>query len=82
MGISCDNIATKEEQKRSGNIILKDALSSNILNIILGYLYENKKLNIIKYNKYFQKQLSINIEYYKKISGKYKIDGINGNGEE
>ena len=82
MGISCDNIAIKEDQKKSGNIKLKDVISTNIFKIIVGNLYENRKLNIIKYSKYFQKQLSINIEYYKKISGKYKIDGINGPGKE
>ena len=37
---------------------------------------------MIKYNKYLQKQLDISIEYFKCISGIYKINGINGNGKE
>jgi len=49
---------------------------------IISHLTENKKLIMIKYSNYFQKKLGINLEYYKKISGKYKIDGKNGNGKE
>ena len=40
-----------------------------------------QKLNIIIYNKHFQKEQGINIEDYKKISGKYKICE-NGKGKE
>ena len=37
---------------------------------------------MIKYNKFFQKLFGLNIEYYKKVSEKYKINGINGFGRE
>ena len=83
MGISfCGDVLTKEEESNSRKSILRDIKSPYIINKIFSYLNENRKLNIIKYSKFFQNILSINIEYYKKISGKYKIDGINGNVEE
>ena len=83
MGTSfCGDILTKEEESNSRKSILRDIKSSHIINKIFSYVNENRKLNIIKYNKSFQNILLINIEYYKKISGKYKINGINGNGEE
>ena len=53
----------------------------NIKNTLL-FLEEKKKLEIIKYSKYYQNILEIDIENYKNISKKYKIDGINGNGKE
>ena len=36
-------------------------------------MYTKQKLNVIIYNKHLQKEQGINIEDYKKISGKYKI---------
>jgi len=44
-----------------------------ILKKILTYLRKNKELSIFVNSKYFQRKLNYNIEYYKKISGKYKI---------
>jgi len=49
---------------------------------IFSFLNEKVKLDIIKYNKNFQKTLSVDIEYYKEISRKYIIYGINGDGKE
>ena len=49
---------------------------------ILSNLNEKKKLDLIKYNNQIKKRLKIDIQNYKKSSGKYKIDGINGNGKE
>ena len=49
---------------------------------ILSNLDEKKKLLFIKYNKHYHNLMNINIEYYKKISGKIKIGGINGYGKE
>ena len=37
---------------------------------------------MIKYNKDIQNLLEINIHDYRKMSGKYKINGINGKGKE
>ena len=52
------------------------------IEIIFSFLEEKKQLNMIKYNKYFQNKMGINIEIYKDKSRKYKIDGINGYGKE
>ena len=49
-----------------------------ITKIIFSFLSEKTKLNIIKYNKKYQKKFGINIENYKNISG--KILKINNNG--
>ena len=39
-------------------------------------------LNMIVYNKEFQKRLSVDINDYRKVSGKYKIGKRNGKGRE
>ena len=56
--------------------------SKYILDKIFLFLVEKKKLKIIIYKKYLQKSLDIKLENYKKVSGIYKIDGINGKGKE
>ncbi len=56
--------------------------STYILNEIFSFLNMKQKLNIIIYNKQLQKEQGIDIEDYKSISGKYKIDGIFGLGRE
>ena len=38
--------------------------------------------NLIKYNKYFQKSFSIDIEYYKIISRRYIVKDLNGYAKE
>ena len=49
---------------------------------IFSFLDIKQKLNIIIYNKKLQENLDILFEDYKKISGKYKIDGRTGKGSE
>ena len=61
---------------------INDVKSSFIIKIIFSFLIEKHKLNIIIYNKELQKKLSVDINNYKKISGKYKIEGKNGKGRE
>ena len=56
--------------------------SKYILNKIFSFLDNKKKIIMIKYNKLYIKFLGITIEQYKKLSGKIKIDGINGYGKE
>ena len=72
--------------KKSNNFIdianLGNIKSPFILKKIFAFLNEKGKLDIIKYNKYYQKILSVDIEYYKKISGKYIIYEMNGRGKE
>jgi antitoxin component YwqK of YwqJK toxin-antitoxin module len=56
--------------------------SSNILKEILSYLNENKKLEIILYNKQLQKRIEVDINDYKNISKRYKFEESNGCGKE
>ena len=51
----------------------------NNLKEIFSFLERKRLFNLIIYNKNLQKMLKINIDDYKKISGKYKMgkrDGI------
>ena len=52
--------------------------SSYIIRTIFSFLTEKQKLNMIIYNKELQKTFQVDIEDYKKISGKYRKDGKNG----
>ena len=62
--------------------LYKSVKSFYIFKKIFLNLDERKKLNIVKYNRNLVTKFGINIDYVKKISGKYKINGINGYGEE
>ena len=53
-----------------------------ILKGIFSFLEEKQKLNMVIYNKELKKQLLIDLDYYKEISGKYKIGERNGQGKE
>jgi len=53
--------------------MLKKIKSPFIFKIILNYINEKKKLEIIKYNKSFQNKMNINLINYKFLSGKYII---------
>ena len=61
---------------------LRNVKSNYIFKLIFSFLEEKEKLNILKYNKLYQKQCSKTIDDYKNISGRYKKDGINGLGAE
>ena len=61
---------------------LKGIKATYIIKDLFSFLPDAPKLNIILYNKYLQKLIGVDIQYYKKISGKYKIDGKNGKGKE
>ena len=77
MGIVNENIFLTNQ------INLKSSVKSiYILRYILSFIPEKRKLNIIIYNKELQNKLGINIEYYKKISGKFKISKRNRFGKE
>ena len=56
--------------------------SPYILKKVFSFIDEKRKLNMIIYNKELQKKLGIDIEEYKKKSGKYKIGEKNGKGKE
>ena len=72
---------TNKEFEFANNII-KTIKSKYIINDIFSYLYENTKLELIKYNKKCQKILEIDINYFKKKSGKFIIGEKNGKGKE
>ena len=84
MGLFQENASSdKIEYNNKNQLILRTAIKSRyIFNIIFSFCEERKKFYIIKYNKKIQKLLHLNIEDYKKISGKYIIGQTNGKGKE
>jgi len=56
--------------------------STFILKELFSFLNEKIKLEMIIYNKDLQKKLEVDINNYKKISGKYKVGKKNGKGCE
>ena len=61
---------------------LGDIKSSYNIKEIFLFLNEEQKLNLIIYNKEIQRILGIDINTYKKKSGKYRIIEKNGKGRE
>ena len=61
---------------------LREIKSSYIIKVIFSFLSEKQKLNLIIYNKEFQKMLLVDLENYKEKSEKYKIGERNGKGKE
>ena len=68
----------KVEGKKSINFIE----SSYVLEEVFSFLNARRKFNMIIYNKKIQEILHIDIEDFKKISGKYKVGKKNGKGKE
>ena len=66
---------TELKQNRNLNQItsLEHIKSSYILKYVLSYLDEKLQLNIIINSRHLQNKLGIDIEYYKKVSGRYMI---------
>ena len=62
--------------------ILRNVKSNYVFKSIFSFIEEKRKLIILKYNKFYHKQLNKTIDDYKNISGRYKKDGINGSGTE
>ena len=62
--------------------IEKEIKSNYILKGVFSFLSVKQILNMIIYNKHLQKICGVDIEYLKKISGKYKIGDKNGIGKE
>ena len=81
--INKKNILEKSEENIDKSFNLKILIKSQyILKKIFFNLDEKRKLLVLKYNKYYHKLMKINIDNYIKVSGKIKIDGINGYGKE
>ena len=73
-----DSIKIMDKIDKSISLI-KLVKSIYIIKRTLLHLDEKKKLDMLKYNKDFQKQMGFDIEHHKKTSGKRKIQEKNGN---
>ena len=62
--------------------MLNNVKSSYFPKIIFSFIEEKVKLRIVKYNKYLQNYLNINIINYKEFCGRYNIYESKGKGEE
>ena len=68
----------------------KSFLLGNIENIkskfitiqIFSFIWENRKLDILKYSRKNQTKLKINLDNYKNLSQRYKTRERNGKGQE
>ena len=81
MGISSSKQKINKSFVSEVNII-EDIKSKYIMKKIFSLLYVNKKLELIIYNKKYQKIFKLDVNYYKQISGKYLNGERNGNGKE
>ena len=61
--------------------MLNNIKSIYFLRLIMTYIKEGKKLELIMYNKNIQNKLDIGLINYKFFSGKYKIVDKNGNNQ-
>ena len=62
--------------------MLNNIKSLFFIRVLFSYMYERRKLEIIKYNKILQGKMDINLINYKYFRGKYIILGKNGKGKE
>ncbi len=70
------------ENKSSIKNLLQSVRAIFNIKIILSHLTIIKKLKMIYYNKQLQNKLGIDIDLYKKTSGRYKIGKKDGLGKE
>ena len=75
-------IKSLEKSEKNNCLNLKKVKSKYIIKYIFENLNEKKKLLFIRYNKFYTELLDINIESYKKVSGRIKIGEVNGYGKE
>ena len=76
-----DEIISKLENINSYLNSEKSIKSVYIIKEIFSFFDKKTLFNIIIYNKQWQNVLKINIEDYKKLSGKYKIGKKDGRGK-
>ena len=62
--------------------MLENIKSSYLIKILLSFIYERKKLKLIKYNKQIQQKVGVNINNYKLFKRKYVIYDKNGIAKE
>jgi len=84
MKINQENNSTGKIRRDDEKIIdLRKSIKSRyIIKKILSFLDEYLKLNIIAHNKKFQRLFNIDVDYYRKESGKLKVAEANGEGKE
>ena len=82
MGVSGDNKPLISEPLYIPVNIRKTVKSSYIIQYIFSLITNRKKLEVVNNNKHFQKLFEINIEDYKKLSGKYVIYDKKEKGKE
>ena len=79
--MECDLIKDEDTELKK-RIYIGDIKSKHIIKSIFSLINIKQKLNLILYNKELQKIIGVDIEDYKKASGKYKVAERNGNGRE
>ena len=67
------NSEYEELNSIKSNDIFKNLKNDNFLQKLFNYLQLKKKLEIIKYNKYLQQRMNINIKNYKDFSELYSL---------
>ena len=63
-------------------IDLRDIKSYFNIKTIFSFLFKKHQLNMIRYNKGFQKMFLLGLKDFKRISNRYKINENNGKGRE
>ena len=61
---------------------MENVESKYILQNIFAFMDNKRKFKIVKYNKSLKNKLNLNLEDYKKLSGKYIIYSEKGKGKE
>ena len=75
--------AENAENKEIPHIYLRKVLKSNyIFAEVFNFLDEKKKLKMVIYNQKIKNKLGINLNDYKRVSGKKQVGERNGKGKE
>ena len=82
----CQYYETLKEINKTENVcgelsLIKSVKSKFIFKKVFSYLLELRKLTLIIYNKKIQNKLGIDLEYIKKISGRYQTVKKDGYGK-
>ena len=80
--IEAESIHNEIKNRKDINANLDNVKSLYILKDIFSFLCKKSKYKMIIYNNKYKKRFQINIEDYKKLSGKYVIRERNGKGKE
>ena len=81
-GLIKSNIKEEKDKNLNNKMLFANIKSNKILKKVFSNLEEKIKLKAIKYNKYLQKKIDINLIHYKFLSGKYIIYEESRKGKE